>query len=319
MTRAAMRPRGRLEEMPGAQSTDVVRNTQSDALVYLVHGVTGTPAEMRFLAAALAQQHFDVFVTTLPGHCGRVRDLVRETEAHWREHVHHQLKFAQSRYSRVFAAGLSAGGSLVLDAAADLRLDGIGVLSPTFFYDGWNTPWTIALLPLAMRCVPYGLQHCLFHVDGPPYGIKDPALQRQVRSAYSWKAVLASWVDGWWPRSGGRDLDPRIVALSTAKGYPIFPLKCFTEIDRLTRRVLSRLSAVTAPALILQAREDDITSVNNADLLQARLGSPIKELVLLDDCYHVITVDKQRKAVARHLQRFFLHQYSAESTLPSAA
>ncbi len=308
MSATAAQAPGILDAMPSGQRTDLVRHNQSSSLVYLVHGVTGTPAEMRYLAAALAHHEMDVYATTLPGHCGRLSDLLRETEERWREHVQTQLRFARSRYERVFAAGLSAGGSLVLDAASELPLDGIGVLSPTFFYDGWNVPWSHAILPMAMRWVPYRLQHWLFHVDGPPYGIKDPALQAQVRAAYSWKAVLAAWVDGWRPdwtrgRSAG---DERV--LSVSKGYPIFPLKCFTEIDRLTRRVLDRIPTITAPAVILQAREDDITSPRNADILYARLGSRIKKVILLEDCYHVLPVDKQRKAVARHLHDFFMEQ-----------
>jgi esterase/lipase len=30
-----------------------------------------------------------------------------------------------------------------------------------------------------------------------------------------------------------------------------------------------------------------------------------KQIVLLDDCYHVITVDRQRQAVVTHLKEFF--------------
>ncbi len=307
---------GMLDGMPGSQPTDIVRHNGSPVLVYLAHGITGTPAEMRYLAAALAHRQMDVYATTLPGHCRGLRDLVRANEELWREHVQTQLRFARSRYERVFAAGLSAGGSLILDAAAELPLDGIGVLSPTFFYDGWNQPWTYPLLPLAMRWIPSRLQPWFFHVDGPPYGIKDPVLQRQVRAAYSWKAVLGTWVDGWRPdctrrRPGGDVLGP-----SASKGFPIFPLKCFTEIDRLTRRVLARLSLITAPALILQAREDDMTSPRNAYVLRAGLGSRIKKVVLLDDCYHVLPVDKQRKAVARHLHQFFLEQAQSRGDVP---
>ncbi len=303
-----MQAGGMLDGMPGRQPTDVARHNGSPVLVYLVHGITGTPAEMRYLAAALAHQQMDVYTTTLPGHCRSVRDLLRQNEECWREHVQAQLRFARSRYDFVFAAGLSAGGSLVLDAAAELPLDGIGILSPTFFYDGWNRPWTYPLLPLGMRCIPSWLQPWFFHVDGPPYGIKDPALQAQVRAAYSRKAILAAWVDGWrpdWTRRRSADEGP---AASASKGFPIFPLRCFTEIDHLTRRVLARLPHITAPALILQAREDDMTSPRNAEVLHAGLGSPIKKLILLDDCYHVLPVDKQRKAVARHLHQFFQEQ-----------
>ena len=37
-------------------------------------------------------------------------------------------------------AGLSAGSLLALEASTIVAVDGVGVLSPTFFYDGWNMP-----------------------------------------------------------------------------------------------------------------------------------------------------------------------------------
>jgi hypothetical protein len=37
-------------------------------------------------------------------------------------------------------------------------------------------------------------------------------------------------------------------------------------------------------------------------------------LVLLDDCYHVITVDKQKAVVAENLGKFFLRQLAGKQS-----
>ena len=92
---------------------------------------------------------------------------------------------------------------------------------------------------------------------------------------------------------------------AASKDYPLFPLKTLTDIDRLITRVHDCMDAILAPTVILQAREDDMTNPRNAYLIYNGIGSPVKRLVFLDDCYHVITVDKQRHAVVQHLIDFF--------------
>src|SRR6266404_4505267 len=92
---------GRMDQMPDRQPRDVALHNGSRSLIYLIHGVTGTPAEMSFLAHGLARRGWDVYVTTLPGHCGRLRDLIHTTEKHWREHVYAQLSFAKTQYEYV--------------------------------------------------------------------------------------------------------------------------------------------------------------------------------------------------------------------------
>ncbi|MGH7182160.1 MAG: alpha/beta hydrolase [Nitrospiraceae bacterium] len=297
---------GLLDGMVDHQETDIGLHTESNVLVYLIHGVTGTPAEMSYLARKLARKNgWDVYVTTLPGHCTRLRDLVKTTEQDWRAHVERQLSFIREQYEYVFVAGLSAGALLALEASTVVSVDGVGVFSPTFVYDGWNTPWSHAILPLAMKGVPLSLQRWVFHLDGPPFGIKDELLQASVRKSYNLMAILREWMNEWQARQtaiDGQRLPPPSAA---SKGYPIFPLRTLTEIDRLIVRVRSRLHEVTAPTVILQAREDDMTSPRNASFVYDEISSTDKHLVLLDDCYHVITVDKQREAVVENVTAFF--------------
>jgi carboxylesterase len=295
-----------LDDMVGRQETDFAIHRDSNVLLYLIHGVTGTPIEMSYVARKLSRKNgWDVYVTTLPGHCTRLRDLVKTTEQDWRAHVQRQLAFARDRYDYVFVAGLSAGALLALDASTVVPVDGVGVLSPTFIYDGWNTPWSHAILPLAMKVVPLSLQRFVFHIDGPPFGIKDEQLQASVSQSYRPTVILREWIAEWWTRRQAKpgSVVPPFAAAS--KGYPIFPLRTLTEIDRLIIRVRARLSEVTAPTVILQAREDDMTSPRNSAIVYHEISSMEKQLVLLDDCYHVITVDKKRERVTKNLTTFF--------------
>ncbi len=297
---------GPLHDMTERQETDSVCCNDSNVLVYLIHGVTGTPVEMSYLSRKLSRKNrWDVYATTLPGHCTRLRDLVRTTEQDWRAHVQKQLSFIRDRYEYVFVVGLSAGALLALEASTVVRVDGVGALSPTIIYDGWNTPWSHAVLPLAMKVVPLPLQRFLFHIDGPPYGIKDELLQASVRKSYRARVIVREWMKDWWARRNGLNGTAMPSSSAATKGYPVFPLRTLTEIDRLIMRVLASLHDVTAPTVILQAREDDMTSPRNSSIVYNAISSQDRLLIVLDDCYHVITVDKQREIVAEHLTTFF--------------
>ena len=306
MTVKTLNSHDRLSEMTDRRSTDLIFQNDSNALVYLIHGITGTPIEMRYLARGLARLGGDIYATTLPGHCTSLRDLVRTNHQQWCEHVCKQLAYARERYEHVYVAGLSAGSLLALEAATIVAVDGVGVLSPTFFYDGWNTPRSHAILPLALKLVPECLQHLLFHVDGPPYGVKDPMIQAHIRASYTPASVYHEWVSlswkGYRSEAVGNGTDPSSAA---SKGYPLFPLRTLAEIDRLMNRVRGLLGKVSAPTLILQATEDDMTGPRNAQFVYDEIASMQKRIVLLDDCYHVITVDRQRQAVVNHLHEFF--------------
>lgn len=306
MTIKSLNGHDRLSEMVDRQPTDIILQNGRNSLVYLIHGITGTPVEMRYLGRGLARREEDVYATTLPGHCTSLRDLVRTSEQQWCEHVCKQLAYARERYEHVYVAGLSAGSLLALEASTRVAVDGVGVLSPTFFYDGWNTPRSHAILPLALKLVPECLQHLLFHVDGPPYGVKDSMIQAHIRASYTTASVFHEWVSLWWEghrsEAVGNGTDPSSAA---SKGYPLFPLRTLTEIDRLMNRVRGHLDNVSAPTVILQATDDDMTGPRNAQLVYDEIASMQKQIVLLDDCYHVITVDRQRQAVVNHLKEFF--------------
>ena len=321
MTVKALNGHDRLSGMADRQPTDLILQNGKSALVYLIHGVTGTPVEMRYLARGLARRGGDVYVTTLPGHCTTLRDLLMTSEQQWCEHVCKQLVYARGRYEHVYVAGLSAGALLALEASTRVEVDGVGVMSPTFFYDGWNMPrYGDAFLSMVLKLVPESLQHLLFHVDGPPYGVKDSKIQAHIRASYTPAAVFHEWVTLWRrghrsaERGNGSDLSS-----AASKGYPLFPLRTLSELDRLMNRVKGGLAKVSAPTIILQATNDDMTGPRNAQFVYDEIASIKKQVTLLDDCYHVITVDRQRQAVVTYLTEFFRLSTPAQETMQLAA
>lgn len=246
--------------------------------VLLIHGLTGTPTEMKYVGKGLARAGFTAFGMQLAGHCGTEPDLLATGWRDWAASVEMAYTVLAGRCRRVFVAGLSMGAVLALHLAAQIpgRLAGLALYSTTLKYDGWAIPKLSFLLPLVLR-LPYGGRYRF--VESPPYGIKDERLR---------KRVAASMFAG----------------DSAAAGLAGTPGLSLRELWGLVAEVKRQIPAITTPALIMHARHDDVTSPWNAAYLRRRLGGPT-QTVLLDDCYHMITVDQQRKEVVEHTARFF--------------
>ena len=81
------------------------------------------------------------------------------------------------------------------------------------------------------------------------------------------------------------------------------PLRSFANFNALVSVVKRELGKVRQPALIVHPREDDMASLKNAHYLQAHLGGLVDTLVL-DDSYHMVTLDQQRHIVAERAASF---------------
>ncbi|MCW5748221.1 MAG: alpha/beta fold hydrolase [Alphaproteobacteria bacterium] len=255
--------------------------------VLLIHGLTGTPREMRFVARRLHAAGFTVSVPRLPGHCGSEADLIRTGWRDWYGGAEEALVRLHASSRRVFVGGLSMGALLALRLARKRRdlVSGVALYSTTMFYDGWSIPRLAFLLPLLLRS-PF--RRAYRFVESYPFGIKDERLRG---------IIVARMQQG----------------DSAAAGFAATPGPSLAELHHLIARVKRDLPSITTPTLILHARDDDVTSPRNADYVARRLAGPVRQ-VLLDDCYHMITIDQQREEVARQTAAFFM---SLSLPLPS--
>nr|WP_237711555.1 alpha/beta hydrolase [Paracidovorax oryzae] len=84
---------------------------------------------------------------------------------------------------------------------------------------------------------------------------------------------------------------------SAAAGLPGNPWWSVIELRALSAHVRRNLDAVRSPCLVMHARNDDIAAAGNAeDIVRGVRHAPV-ELVLLDDSYHMITIDRDRRTV----------------------
>ena len=110
--------------------------------VLLIHGLTGTPAEMRFVGKGLHRAGFTVHGMQLAGHCGDTADLLKTGWRDWYRSVGEAADELRGKVDHMFVAGLSMGALLALKLAADRPndVDGLGLYGTTFVYDGWAIP-----------------------------------------------------------------------------------------------------------------------------------------------------------------------------------
>jgi carboxylesterase len=261
--------------------------------VLLIHGLTGTPMEMRLLGKGLNNAGFTVHGMQLAGHCGDTDDLLATGWRDWYASVERAADAMLEKVDHLFVGGLSMGALLALKLAADRpqQVSGVGVYGATFRYDGWSIPWSARLsfvLPLLKKL---GLGRERVFLEQPPYGLRDERLRAQVSAAM---------------HSGD----------STIAGLLGNPWHALADLYQLARQVRRQLPQVTAPCLVAHASEDDVASVRNAELVMRNVSAPSK-LLLLEDSYHMITIDKERRTLIEHSARFF--DSIAATSSPQAA
>jgi carboxylesterase len=245
--------------------------------VLLVHGLGGTPIELRFIAHALAHSGHTVRCCQLAGHCGTPEELRRSTWQQWYESVEAAHDRLRQDCEIIVAGGLSMGGLLATHLAYK-RPDGVhGLLlyAPTLKLDGWSMPWYSRLLRWVR---PLPIRFELELTEREPYGLKDERVRALVVSSM---------------QSGDASL----------AGTFSTPLRGFANFNCLVSVVKRELRSVRQPALIVHPRHDDMASLKNANYLQAHLGGLVDTLVL-NDSYHMVTLDQQRHLVAERTNRF---------------
>ncbi|GAA4336085.1 hypothetical protein GCM10023144_30050 [Pigmentiphaga soli] len=249
--------------------------------VLLIHGLTGTPNEMRLIARGLNNEGFTVHAVRLAGHCGTQDDLVDTGWRDWLASVRAGADRLAARVDRLLVCGLSMGAVLALALAEErpAQVAGVIALSTTFRHDGWSMPAYTRLAFVLPWLRALGIGRRRMFLEQPPYGIKDEALRARVVAQMQ-----------------GGD--------SAAAGLPGNPWWSVVEMQGLAAHVRPRLGLVRAPCLVIHARNDDIASASNArDIVRGVRNAPV-ELVLLDDSYHMITIDRERRTVIARVTAF---------------
>lgn len=236
----------------------------------LIHGLGGTPTEMRLVARALNQAGHTVHCPQLVGHCAGESELLATGWRDWAQSVIDELDRMHLICDRVIVGGLSMGAVLAMHVAAARpeAVDGLALYAPTLWYDGWSIPRYAFLLKWLIN-TPFGRRYSF--VEREPYGVKDLRTRALITAAIT----------------RGDSSEAGLL------GTPSGALQQMWALIDQTRR---EMPTITCPALLVHAREDDVASLSNAFYIQRRLGGLV-DAVILDDSYHLVTIDQQRGIV----------------------
>src|SRR5438874_7117526 len=112
-----------------------LRDGELGALV--IHGFTGTPFEVRYLADQLAGARISAVSPALAGHCTTVDEFERTTWRDWADGVERELDLLAGRVKRVALVGQSLGGLLALYVASRRRdVAAVASLAAPLWLDG---------------------------------------------------------------------------------------------------------------------------------------------------------------------------------------
>jgi len=248
--------------------------------VLLIHGLTGSPFEMKYLARELNRAGFTVKGPCLAGHGKTLGDLKRTRWQDWYRTVCESFQELKRSHAKVSVAGLCMGALLALKLSVDFEeeVSSVSLISTTLFYDGWGLPWYKFLLPLAYFA-PFC--HMYSFKERDPYGIKNEALRTRI-------------VEGM--RDGS-------IAHESVPGVSMRELYRFIDVTK--KKIIAR---VTAPTLIIHSKDDDLASAKNALYVLKHIKSKDVRMLLLDDCYHMVPIDNQRSVAANEIIHFFKGQ-----------
>lgn len=254
----------------------------------LLHGLSGSPAEMRHLSRSLCEAGFTVHVPAIPGYAfGTHADpFDTGTWEQWIDYAGHALDTLVRRHGPVYLAGLCIGALLALRLAIERpqRIGAMSLISTTLHHDGWATPWYRRLIQLAGHTP---LRRRVKLHERFPYGLKNERLRERVARAM---------------RTEG----------SSAAGAEFMPLSGMHQAYRLSGAVQRDIGRVRTPSLVLHAIDDDVASTRSAEFVARNVATREVRTVLYRESYHILTMDNDRDAVADETIGFF-RRHGAQS------
>ncbi|GAA0938478.1 alpha/beta fold hydrolase [Kribbella koreensis] len=232
--------------------------------VLLSHGFTGSPRSMRPFAEHLAAEGFGVAVPRLPGHGTTWQEMNNTRWQDWYAVLDNELERLRKEHDRVFVAGLSMGGCLVLRLAEQHGEDisGVILVNPSVQTDDKR----LVLLPVLQRLVP--------SFPGISNDIKKPGVDEGA--------------------------------------YSRMPLRALHSLSQLWTITRADLAKVTQPVLLFRSTVDHVVEPSSGRSILASISSRDVTETLLEDSYHVATLDNDAPRIFAD-STSFIHRVTADA------
>ncbi len=236
--------------------------------VLVLHGLTATPAEPRWLGDHLHAAGFTVCGMRLAGHGTDHRALARIRWEDWAASAFDGYYLLSSLVDRVVIIGHSMGGVVAMALASDERIDlsALVVMAAPAAFESR----TVKMARWLHYVMPYSNQ-----ADTSP-------LIAQIKAEQT--------------RRG----EP---ALGRVR-YDIWASRGVAELNEMTDYAYEHLPNVTAPTLLVYSRKDETIPYENMAKIQARIGAETVETHSLETSGHILPQDSERETVFETVEGF---------------
>ncbi len=236
----------------------------------LLHGLTGSPFEMRWLGQHLNAQGYTVYGPRLPGHGTDPRDLQRVSWREWYFCALDGYHMLREQCDRVFVMGLSMGGGLTLLLAANEAVDGLVIFSTPYDLQSQVKRPLRALLPL---------------IPSITWLIPTIAKSRSPERESAFEQYV-------------RDESHRRGEEFSGRGnYGTWVTAAVWELHELLREMRQSINQIAAPALLIYSKGDHTVTLPNSQHIYDALGTERKRLVLLENSSHNVTIHTEHQLV----------------------
>jgi carboxylesterase len=240
-----------------------------DRAVLCLHGITGTPFEIRPVAEALGRLGCSVEAPMLAGHGQTLRELASSTWKDWLRSAEEAMDAlaARSHGKPVALCGFSMGGLLALRLA---RL-----------YPERVSALVVIAAPLRLR---------------RPQVMGIRALCRLPLHFETLPALCI-------PKLNGSDISDREMRYKNP-GLRAFPVAALENLLDLMDEVRADLPSIRTPTMVVHGRQDHTVPMDDSFELTGSLASDVIERLWLERSFHVVTLDVERPSVIEGVTRF---------------
>ena len=246
----------------------------------LIHGFTATPYDMRFLAEELSRDGVTTHAPCLPGHATTPEEMATTGWNDWYEAVVKELHELRAQTEKVMVVGQSMGALLALKLAVDEK-ESVDALGLLATALILSQPWLQKIAPV----IPGMLRVLPKRAHFTDKGDSDIADEEERAKTPTYRKV------------------------------PLRAVSEFVNLQKLVRPIIPR---VHQPTLIIHSKQDHTCPIENVVLLEKELAG-ISRTVLLEESYHVLSIDVERRRIAEELRAFVAEHLTGSSAASQEA